>query len=65
MSQIDCDYEDEIRTALKIADTAASDTERFEWLFIALAWQALIQCHDRTFQRGASARLDAERTPTP
>jgi hypothetical protein len=55
MSNIDCDYQDEITGAMQMVETATSNVERADWLFLALAWQTLARCHDENFQRTASA----------
>jgi hypothetical protein len=47
MSVIACDYRAEARAAAQIADTTTSETDRADWLFLALAWQALARSHDR------------------
>jgi len=31
---------------MDMAATATSEVERFDWLFLALAWQALARCQD-------------------
>jgi hypothetical protein len=47
MSVIACDYRAEAKAAAQIADTATSQTDRADWLFLALAWQALARSQDR------------------
>lgn len=46
MSMIFCDYRAEARAAAQMADTATSEVDRSDWLFLALAWQALARHHD-------------------
>jgi hypothetical protein len=68
MSVIACDYWAEARAAAQIADTATSEIDRSDWLFLALAWQALARGHDR---KGYPPELDglspaaAENQPPP
>ena len=59
MSNIDCDYETEITAAVQMAETATSNFERFDWLFLALAWQALSRCHNENIQQAAPAPVEA------
>jgi len=63
MSTIVCDYRAEARAAAQMADTATSETDRSDWLFLALAWQALARSHDGkgdTLEQDAPALADAE-----
>jgi len=46
MSTILCDYRAESRAAAQMADAATSEIDRSDWLFLALAWQALARSHD-------------------
>jgi len=59
MSMIFCDYRAEARAAAQMADTATSEVDRSDWLFLALAWQALARQHGGT---GESLEQD---TPAP
>ena len=59
MSVFDCDYENESRAALEMAASTNSEPERMEWLWLALAWQALARLHDsETIQRDTISRSD-------
>ncbi len=67
MSITVCDYQAEARAAMEAAATASGELERFEWLFLALAWQALARCHDNNdeaFQQDAPAPSSAGNQPT-
>ncbi len=66
MSTISCDYQAEARAAMDMADTASSEIEQFEWLFLALAWQALARCRDaEALRQDTSASTGAENQPAP
>ena len=41
MSMISADFRAEARAAAQMADTETSEADRCDWLFLALAWQAL------------------------
>jgi hypothetical protein len=47
MNMILRDYQAESRAAAQMADTAVSETDRSDWLFLALAWQALARNYGR------------------
>ncbi len=59
MSVFDCDYENESRAALQMAASTNSEPERMEWLWLALAWQALARLHDsETIQQDTTSPSD-------
>lgn len=62
---INCDYQAEIKSAMQMAGEAANDIERFEWLFLARAWQALARCRDETFPRDIFAPDSGEHPVEP
>ncbi|WP_156928001.1 hypothetical protein [Bradyrhizobium sp. Tv2a-2] len=45
MGMMLCDYQAESRTAAQMADAATSEIDRSDWLFLALAWQALARSY--------------------
>ena len=55
MSVIACDYRAEARAAAQIAEAATSEIDRSDWLFLALAWQALARSHDPELDRPSRA----------
>ncbi len=62
MSMFDCDYQNETRAAMEMAASTSSEPERMEWLWLALAWQALQRLHDsETIQQDTSGRSDLMR----
>ena len=62
MSIFDCDYENETRAAMKMAALTNSEPERMEWLWLALAWQALARLHDsEAIQQNTRSRSDLMR----
>ena len=66
MSMILCDYRAEARAAAEMADTATSEVDRSDWLFLVLAWQALARQHGGTGEslaQDAPAPGDAENQP--
>ena len=65
MSNMDCDYQGEIAAAMQMADTAVSNIERFDWLFLALAWKALSHCHHQEFRRTDSDQISAGTKAAP
>jgi hypothetical protein len=46
MSMILSDYRAEARAAAQMADQETSERDRSDWLFLALAWQALARCQE-------------------
>lgn len=60
MSAIACDYRAEARAAAQIAEAATSEIDRSDWLFLALAWQALARSRDT---KRCSPELDALSPP--
>jgi hypothetical protein len=46
MSMVSTDYRAEARAAAQMADTETSEVDRSDWLFVALAWQALARRQD-------------------
>jgi hypothetical protein len=62
MSMIFCDYQAEAEAAAQMADTATSRVDRSDWLFLALAWQALVPHHGAP-QENLLIRTRLLRTP--
>jgi len=58
MSAIACDYRAEARAAAQIAEAATSEIDRSDWLFLALAWQALARSHGPELDRPAPAAAE-------
>ena len=46
MNMVSCDYRAEARAAAQMADEETSEVDRSDWLFLALAWQALARRQD-------------------
>ena len=62
MSVFNCDYENETRAAMEMAASTDSEPERMEWLWLALAWQALARLHDsESIPQDSSSRSDLMR----
>jgi len=55
MSVIACDYRAEARAAAQIAEAATSEIDRSDWMFLALAWQALARSRDPGLDRPSPA----------
>jgi hypothetical protein len=63
MSMISCDFRAEARAAEQMAATETSEIDRSDWLFLALAWQALARRHDslgESLKQDTPAPVDAE-----
>lgn len=70
MSTMLCDYRVESKAAAQMADAAASEIDRSDWLFLALAWQALARSYGgrrstRTISASAGWRRKINRPSEP
>jgi hypothetical protein len=66
MGMIHCDYQAESRTAAQMADAAKSEIDRSDWLFLALAWQALARnygAHGDSLEQDRAAQAAVEDQP--